>query len=92
MVIPSTREAPYAPEVFYGCILAFNVSQERPYLYHIQDRPRYTPPVSSGRIGFTVFLTYLMLETAQILTNRTEEAEIIVTLAQNGGLQIKSRL
>jgi predicted sugar kinase len=28
---------------------------------------------------------------AQILTNRTEEAEIIVTLAQNGGLQIKSR-
>jgi hypothetical protein len=31
-----------------------------------------------------------MLETAQILTNRTEEAEIIVTLAQNGGLQIKS--
>jgi predicted sugar kinase len=36
--------------------------------------------------------SFLMLETAQILTNRTEEAEIIVTLAQNGGLQIKSRL
>jgi predicted sugar kinase len=35
--------------------------------------------------------SFLMLETAQILTNRTEEAEIIVTLAQNGGLQIKSR-
>jgi predicted sugar kinase len=32
-----------------------------------------------------------VLETAQILTNRTEEAEIIVTLAENGGLQIKSR-
>ncbi|MDR1142660.1 MAG: hypothetical protein LBK77_00385 [Spirochaetaceae bacterium] len=31
----------------------------------------------------------LMLETAQILTNRTEETDIIVTLAQNGGLQIK---
>jgi predicted sugar kinase len=36
--------------------------------------------------------SFLMLETAQILTNRTEEAEVIVTLAQNGGLQIKSRL
>jgi hypothetical protein len=35
--------------------------------------------------------SFLMLATAQILTNRTEEAEIIVTLAQNGGLQIKSR-
>jgi predicted sugar kinase len=34
--------------------------------------------------------SFLMLESAQILTNRTEEAEIIVTLAQNGGLQIKS--
>ena len=33
--------------------------------------------------------SFLILETAQILTNRTEEAEIIVTLAQNGGLQIK---
>jgi predicted sugar kinase len=36
--------------------------------------------------------SFVMLETAQILTNRTEEAEVIVTLAQNGGLQIKSRL
>jgi predicted sugar kinase len=35
--------------------------------------------------------SFIMVETAQILTNRTEEAEIIVTLAQNGGLQIKSR-
>jgi hypothetical protein len=33
-----------------------------------------------------------MLEAAKILTNRTEEAEVIVTLAQTGGLQIKSRL
>jgi hypothetical protein len=32
-----------------------------------------------------------MLETAQILTNRTEEAEVIVTFAENGGLQIRSR-
>jgi hypothetical protein len=35
--------------------------------------------------------SFLVLETAQILTNRTGEAEIIVTLAQNGGLQIKSQ-
>jgi hypothetical protein len=34
---------------------------------------------------------FVMLENAQILTNRTEEADIIVTLATNGGLQIKSR-
>jgi hypothetical protein len=26
-----------------------------------------------------------------VMTNRTEEAEIIVTLVKNGGLQIKSR-
>jgi predicted sugar kinase len=36
--------------------------------------------------------SFVMLETAQILTNRTEEAEIIVTFAENGGLQIKSRV
>jgi predicted sugar kinase len=36
--------------------------------------------------------SFVMLETAQILTNRTEEAEVIVTLAENGGLQIKSCL
>jgi hypothetical protein len=33
-----------------------------------------------------------MLETAQILTNKTGDAGIIVTFAENGGLQIKSRL
>jgi hypothetical protein len=33
-----------------------------------------------------------MPETAQILASRTEEAEVIVTLAANSGLQIKSRL
>jgi transcriptional regulator len=36
--------------------------------------------------------SFVMLENAQILTNRTEEADIIVTLAENGGLQIKSCL
>jgi hypothetical protein len=36
--------------------------------------------------------SFTMLETAQVLTNRTAEAEIIVTIAQNGGLQIKSRI
>jgi hypothetical protein len=36
--------------------------------------------------------SFLMLETAQILANRTDEAEIIATFATNGGLQIKSRL
>jgi predicted sugar kinase len=35
--------------------------------------------------------SFVMLENAQILTNRTEEADIIVTLATNGGLQIQSR-
>ncbi|MDR0629609.1 MAG: hypothetical protein LBG24_08265 [Treponema sp.] len=30
--------------------------------------------------------SFLMLETTQILTNRTEEVEIVVTLAQKGGL------
>jgi predicted sugar kinase len=35
--------------------------------------------------------SFVMLEAAQILTNRTEEAEVIVTFAENGGLQIKSR-
>jgi hypothetical protein len=36
--------------------------------------------------------TFAILETTQILTNRTEEAEIIVTFAENGSLQIKSRV
>jgi predicted sugar kinase len=35
--------------------------------------------------------SFVMLETAQILTSRTEEAEVIVTFAENGGLQIRSR-
>jgi hypothetical protein len=35
--------------------------------------------------------SFVMMETAQILTNRIKEAEVIVTLAENGGLQIKSR-
>ncbi|MDR1615561.1 MAG: hypothetical protein LBR98_00855, partial [Syntrophomonadaceae bacterium] len=51
--------------------------------------------VEGSRIVFTAgetTATFELLETSQILTNRTEEAEIIVTLAQNGGLQIKSRL
>jgi translation elongation factor P/translation initiation factor 5A len=51
--------------------------------------------VEGSRIVFTTGETtaaFELLETAQILTNRTEEAEIIVTLAQNGGLQIKCRL
>jgi hypothetical protein len=50
--------------------------------------------VDGNRIAFTAGETtaaFELLETAQILTNRTEEAEIIVTLATNGGLQIKSR-
>jgi hypothetical protein len=47
-----------------------------------------------SRIIFTAGETtaaFEILETAQIMTNRTEEAEVIVTFAENGGLQIKSR-
>jgi hypothetical protein len=50
--------------------------------------------IEGSRIVFTAGETtaaFELLETAQILTNRMGEAEIIVTLAQNGGLQIKSR-
>jgi hypothetical protein len=50
--------------------------------------------VEGSRIVFTAGETtaaFELLETTEILTNRTEEAEIIVTLAQNGGLQIKCR-
>jgi hypothetical protein len=36
--------------------------------------------------------SFVMLETAQILTNKTGDAGIIVTFAENGGLQIKSCL
>jgi hypothetical protein len=51
--------------------------------------------VEGSRIVFTAGKTtaaFELLEAAQILTNRTGGAEIIVTLAQNGGLQIKCRL
>jgi hypothetical protein len=47
-----------------------------------------------NRVIFTAGETtaaFEVLETAQILTNRMEEAEIIVTLAENGGLQVKGR-
>jgi hypothetical protein len=50
--------------------------------------------IEGSRIIFTAGETtavFELPETAEILTNRTEEAEIIVTLAQNGGLQIKCR-
>jgi hypothetical protein len=50
--------------------------------------------IEGSRIVFRAGKTttaFELLEAAQILTNRTEEAEIIVTLVQNGGLQIKSR-
>jgi hypothetical protein len=50
--------------------------------------------VEGSRIIFTAGETtaaFELLETAQILTNRTEEAEVIVTFAQNGGLQVKCR-
>jgi hypothetical protein len=51
--------------------------------------------VEGSRIVFTAGETathFELMENAQILTNRTEDADIIVTLAENGGLQIKSRL
>jgi hypothetical protein len=50
--------------------------------------------VEGSRIIFSAGETtaaFEVLGTAQILTNRTEEAEVIVTFAENGGLQIKSR-
>jgi hypothetical protein len=51
--------------------------------------------VEGNRIVFTAGETtaaFEVLETAQILTNRTEEAEIVVTLATNGGLQVKRKI
>jgi hypothetical protein len=51
--------------------------------------------IEGSRIVFTAGETtaaFELLETAQILTNQMGEADIIVTLAQNGGLQLKSRL
>ena len=35
--------------------------------------------------------SFVILENAQIISNRTEEGEIVSTFAENGGLQIKSR-
>jgi translation elongation factor P/translation initiation factor 5A len=49
--------------------------------------------VDGSRIVFTAGETtaaFELLKNARILTNRTKEADIIVTLATNGGLQIKS--
>jgi len=34
--------------------------------------------------------SFVMLENAQIITNRTEEADVLVTFAGNGGLQVKA--
>jgi hypothetical protein len=56
------------------------------------ERQGITYRVEGNWIVFTAGETtavFEVLETAEILTNRTEEAEIIVTLAQNGSLQIK---
>jgi hypothetical protein len=50
--------------------------------------------VEGSRVIFSAGETtavFELLETAQILIDRTEEAEVIVTLATNSGLQIKSR-
>ena len=35
--------------------------------------------------------SFTILENAQIITSRTEESEIIVTFAENGGLQVKTK-
>jgi len=35
-------------------------------------------------------VSFIILENAQIIANRTMEGEIIVTFAENGGLQVKS--
>ena len=34
--------------------------------------------------------SFTILENAQIITNRTEEGEVVSTFAENGGLQVKS--
>jgi hypothetical protein len=50
--------------------------------------------VEGSRIAFTAGETaaaFELLETAQILTNRAGDMGVIVTLAGNGGLQIKCR-
>jgi hypothetical protein len=51
--------------------------------------------IEGNRIIFTAEKTtaaFEVLETVEILTNRTEDTEIIVTLTVNGGLQVKSHL
>jgi hypothetical protein len=51
--------------------------------------------IDGNRIVFTageITAVFELPETAEILTNRTEAAEIIVTLAEHGGLQIKCRV
>jgi translation initiation factor 2B subunit (eIF-2B alpha/beta/delta family) len=48
--------------------------------------------IEGNRIIFTAgeaTAVFELLETAEIITNRTEEGFIVVTLAGNGGLQIK---
>jgi hypothetical protein len=35
--------------------------------------------------------SFVLLENAQVLTNRTDEAFVVVTFAENGGLQIMCR-
>jgi hypothetical protein len=50
--------------------------------------------IEGSRIVFTAGETaaaFELLETAQILANRAGETGVIVTLAQNGGLQIKCK-
>jgi hypothetical protein len=51
--------------------------------------------IEGSRIVFTAGETtaaFELPETVEILTNRTETAFVVVTLAANGGLQIKCRL
>ena len=41
--------------------------------------------------GSDKIASFAILENAQIISNRTDEGEIVFTFAENGGLQIKSR-
>jgi hypothetical protein len=36
--------------------------------------------------------SFVILENAQIITNKTADAEVVVTFAENSGLQIKGKL
>ena len=57
----------------------------------IQDPQGVTHSVEGNIFTFTgngKTASFTMKESAQIITNRTEEGEIIVTIAENGGLQI----